>query len=126
MRILICCILYFFFVSAVTYAQDLQAYQKKTYVSTKGDSLPYRILFPENYDKAKKYPLVLFLHGAGERGSDNEKQLVHGGKLFLDSLNRKNFPAIVVFPQCPTGNYWGSVLVDRSQAPLALTFDYSF
>ena len=112
--------------TSILYAQDWSAYQRKMYISSKGDSLPYRILFPENYDPAKKYQLILFLHGAGERGNDNEKQLIHGSKLFLDSANRKNFPAIVVFPQCPTGNYWGSVLVDRKQTPLSLTFDYTF
>lgn len=107
-------------------AQDLSLYQAKIFISQKGDTLPYRILFPENYDRSKEYPLILFLHGAGERGRDNQKQLVHGSKLFLDSLNRKNFPAIVIFPQCPAGNYWASVLIDRSQAPLSLTFDYNY
>src|SRR5688572_25857120 len=82
-------------------AQDLSLYQKKEYKHSDGKVLPYRILYPENYDKSKKYPLVLFLHGAGERGKDNEKQLVHGSKLFLRDDIRKNFPAIVVFPQCP-------------------------
>ena len=48
-------------------------------------SLPYRILLPENYDAKKNYPLLLFLHGSGERGNDNELQLVHGSTLFLDS-----------------------------------------
>ena len=38
----------------------------------------YRLLKPDNYDDKQSYPLVLFLHGAGERGDDNEKQLVHG------------------------------------------------
>ncbi len=42
------------------------------------DTLPYRILLPLNYDASKKYPLILVLHGAGERGNDNEAQLVHG------------------------------------------------
>ena len=75
-------------------------YQKALYISG-GDTLPYRILFPENYDHKKKYPLVLFLHGAGERGNDNEKQLVHGASLFLKNENRIAFPCIVLVPQCP-------------------------
>lgn len=66
-------------------------------------------MLPENYDYKKKYPLVYFLHGRGESGNDNEKQLVHGGKLFASDSNRKNFPAIVVFPQCPENSYWSSV-----------------
>jgi len=71
--------------------------------------MPYRLLLPENYNPAKKYPLILFLHGAGERGSDNELQLVHGAKLFLRDSIRKNYPAIVVFPQCPASSYWSNV-----------------
>src|SRR5882672_10284744 len=106
-------------------AQDLSLYQKRVYVNEKKDTLRYRILFPENYDKTKKYPLVLFLHGAGERGRDNEKQLTHGAKLFLSSENRKNFPCIVVFPQCPAESFWSNVKIDRSKTPTAFDFDYS-
>jgi predicted peptidase len=106
-------------------SQDQSLFEKKLFVSSSNDSLPYRILFPKTYDKSKKYPLILFLHGAGERGNDNESQLVHGSKLFLDSANREKFPAIVIFPQCPLKDYWASVKVERSKTPLELTFDYS-
>jgi predicted peptidase len=67
------------------------------------------VLFPENYDKTKSYPLVLFLHGAGERGNDNEKQLVHGSTLFSNPQNRSKYPAIVLFPQCPVNGYWAPI-----------------
>lgn len=106
-------------------AQDLSLFQKQNFVSTTGQNLPYRMLYPENYDKNKKYPLVLFLHGAGERGTDNEKQLMHGSKLFTDSANRKAYPAIVIFPQCPEESYWSSVEVNRNTSPFTLQFDYS-
>ena len=43
----------------------------------------------------------------GESGSDNEKQLVHGSKLFLDSLHK--YPAVVIFPQCPETDYWSNI-----------------
>jgi predicted peptidase len=108
------------------FSQHHNLFQHKVFIGGKGDTLPYRILYPENYDSTKKYPLILFLHGAGERGNDNEKQLVHGSSLFLDSLNRHRFPSIVIFPQCPTDSYWASVLVDRTQSPLSLAFDYTF
>ena len=75
----------------------------------KEGKLLYKVLYPENYDESKSYPLLLFLHGAGERGNDNKKQLVHGSKMFLDAGNRQKFPAIVVFPQCPTEDYWANV-----------------
>jgi predicted peptidase len=106
-------------------SQDLSMYQKKEFTSSDGGKLLYRILLPEEYDRAKKYPLVLVLHGAGERGSDNEKQLMHGAKMFLDPGVRKKYPAIVVFPQCPETGYWSSVKIDRSQTPLQLDFDYT-
>jgi predicted peptidase len=100
-------------------------YQKKEYVFAEGKTLPYRILYPENYEKNKKYPLILFLHGAGERGNDNEKQLTHGARLFLKDENRKNFPAIIVFPQCPQESSWASVKVDRTVEPAKRAFDYT-
>ncbi len=105
-------------------AQDLSLYQKKEYTNMQGQILPYRILYPNHYDQTKKYPLVLFLHGAGERGNDNEKQLTHGAKLFLQEDVRTQFPAIVIFPQCPTEGFWGSVKVDRTKSPHAFEFNY--
>ena len=87
--------------------------------------MPYRILFPEHYDHRKKYPLLLFLHGAGERGKDNELQLTHGASLFLKGENRKRFPAFVVFPQCPRDTWWAAIDLDMNHIPLKLDFDYS-
>ncbi len=72
-----------------------------------GDTLNYRILYPYDFDEKKRYPLVLFLHGRGESGSDNETQLRNGGQLFLDSL--RQYPAVVIFPQCPKSEYWSSI-----------------
>ena len=86
-------------------AQPAEAFEKRELVY-RGDTLPYRILYPEHYDRSKKYPLVLFLHGAGERGTDNESQLKHGSFLFTSPENRAAYPAIVVFPQCPADGFW--------------------
>lgn len=91
-----------------TKAQDSSLFKKEVFVKGK-DSLMYRMLYPTQYDINKKYPVVLFLHGAGERGSDNEKQLVHGSKLFLDSTNRAKYPAFVIFPQCPENSFWAKM-----------------
>ncbi|APY09417.1 phospholipase [Winogradskyella sp. J14-2] len=88
------------------------------------DTLQYRIMYPENFSEEETYPVVLFLHGAGERGNDNKKQLVHGSKLFTDKTNRDSFPAIVIFPQCPKNDYWSKVDVDRSTKPIGLKFEY--
>ncbi len=89
-------------------AQDFSAFQSK-YHSHRGDTLPYRILYPEDYDPQGSYPVLFFLHGAGERGNDNEKQLTHGASLFLADSVRQNFQGIVVFPQCPTDAFWSNV-----------------
>lgn len=86
-------------------AQDFSAYKKELFIHGV-DTLRYRILYPENYKKEKPYPMVTFLHGAGERGSDNEHQLDLGAALFLNDTLRKQFPAIVIFPQCPTDSTW--------------------
>ena len=92
---------------AVT-AQTNSAYEKHWLVQGK-DSLPYRLLLPENYDASKKYPLVFFMHGAGERGNNNEAQLMHGAKLFMQADVRKQYPAIVVFPQCSRESFWAAI-----------------
>src|SRR5690606_5818762 len=51
-------------------AQDQSLYQEKSFVHNT-DTLNYRILYPADFATDKQYPLVLFLHGAGERGNDN-------------------------------------------------------
>ncbi|MBS1751731.1 MAG: prolyl oligopeptidase family serine peptidase [Bacteroidetes bacterium] len=70
------------------------------------DTLNCRILSPLHFSSEKKYPLIIVLHGSGERGNDNEAQLKWGSELFLDSAVREKYPAIVVFPQCPKDSSW--------------------
>ncbi len=90
------------------HAQDKSLYEKHWLING-ADTLPYRLLLPKNYDASKKYPLILFLHGSGERGNDNEAQLTHGWKLFLQDSLRDKYPAIVVFPQCSAKSFWATV-----------------
>lgn len=87
------------------FAQDSSIYEKKLFIS-KVDTMPYRLLLPENYDAHKKYPLILFLHGSGEKGNNNTTQLVHGGSLFVRDSIRKKYPAIVIIPQCDRKSNW--------------------
>lgn len=108
MRYIVLFLLYFCAAGLLS-AQDLSAYERRLYINADGDTLPYRILFPEGYATGKSFPLILVLHGAGERGNDNELQLVHGAKLFLQPEVRAKYPAIVVFPQCPKDQYWARV-----------------
>ena len=101
------------------YSQSYDLYEKRLLIEN-NDTLPYRLLLPEGYNDTKKYPLVIFLHGSGEKGNDNEKQLTHGTKLFLD--NRKDFPAIIVFPQCNANSYWSNVNIVGSGKDRAFEF----
>lgn len=103
-----CCLL----LSALLAQAQTEGYQKALYIEGK-DTLRYRILYPLDYKPGKKYPVVVFLHGSGERGMDNEKQLVHGSKLFADSANRKKYPAFVIFPQCPPTEGWSKMRAER-------------
>ena len=72
------------------------------YKNAQGDSLLYRQLYPDA-NRVRKYPLVIFLHGSGERGNDNEAQLKWGVNNFASDKNLMLYPAFVIAPQCPTG-----------------------
>ncbi len=97
---IVLCILYY-----SLQAQDTSLFQKKVFIRGK-DTLRYRVLFPENYRPGKAYPLLIFLHGSGERGHDNHAQLLHGGSVFTGATFRRQFPVIVLFPQCPSDSSW--------------------
>ena len=83
-------------------------YVEKSFTGATG-TIPYRMLSPVEAKPDVKYPLVIFLHGAGERGDNNSRQTHHGGSQFLNKDNREKFPAFVVFPQCPNGKRWVEV-----------------
>lgn len=72
-------------------------------------TLKYRLLKPAETNPNQTYPLVIFLHGAGERGDDNVAQLVHGMKDFLNPDRRKKYPCYVVAPQCASDKKWVEV-----------------
>jgi len=90
--------------------------EKRVYRNAQGESIPYRLLVPKGYDAAKKYPLVLFLHGAGERGDDNEAQLNNDEVLCLasDEVAAKH-PCFLVAPQCPAKAKWVEVPWDTKK-----------
>jgi predicted peptidase len=69
-------------------------------------NLDYLLFLPQDYGKEqdKKWPLMIFLHGAGERGSDVDKVKTHGPPKIVDQ--KKDFPFILVSPQCPEGQGW--------------------
>ena len=68
--------------------------------------LPYQLLQPRNIDSTKKYPLILYLHGAGSRGVDNKIPNTHIQSLLLADSNRTQYPCFVLVPQCPKAYRW--------------------
>ncbi|MCW9706520.1 prolyl oligopeptidase family serine peptidase [Fodinibius salsisoli] len=84
-------------------------FEAHVYKDANGNELNYRLLKPADYDSTKSYPLVLFLHGAGERGDDNYSQLKWGAAHFADPTFREEYPAFVVAPQVPKDSSWASL-----------------
>src|SRR6266446_6119918 len=64
--------------------------------------MPYRLLVPKDLKASTRYPLVLFFHGSGERGDDNQKQLQHGVRRFAAQASQTGYACFVLAPQCPT------------------------
>jgi len=82
------------------------AFQKETFAASNGLTLPYRIYVPEDYSEDYAYPVVIFFHGAGERGNDNEKQLNNVFPYFFNKKTSPFYHAIIIAPQCPENMQW--------------------
>ena len=81
--------------------QHSQVFEKSV---RKSLNCQYLLYLPENYDRKEEWPLMLFLHGAGERGDDLNLVKVHGPPKIVEK--KKDFPFIVVSPQCPEEQWW--------------------
>ncbi len=112
--------------SGIVFAQESKLENKFGSYSHSLDSttIPYRLFIPEQ--TGTKTPLVIALHGAGERGNDNKKHIeFHGlATVWVDSLNQKEHPCFVVAPQCPEGEKWvdinwGSEYYDFQNTPIS-------
>lgn len=75
-------------------------------VSSDGYTLPYRLYIPKNYDCGATYPLMLFLHGSGERGCDNTAQVTVALPHVFDDPTSPAYDSIIVAPQCPEDKQW--------------------
>ena len=95
----------FLVIAGSALVQDFVEYEKLIY-QTPEDTLPYRLLKPQEVKDNQRYPLVIFLHGSGERGNDNVINLKYIAPLFLQDKNRKEFPCYVLIPQCPANERW--------------------
>ena len=81
------------------------------------ETFRYLLLKPDEIEEGKTYPLVLFLHGAGERGDDNRKQTTHFPDLFQAQEFRSQFPCFLVVPQCRTDRRWTQTSWEQATAP---------
>lgn len=81
-------------------------YTKHQWKSDVYQNFQYVINLPKDYDPKKTYPLVFFLHGAGERGDDLDVAMAHG---FMKHVREsgKEYPFLFAAPQCPFNKYWG-------------------
>jgi predicted peptidase len=86
--------------------QDL--YEAGTFAARNEVNLPYRLMRPpaDPSNPDQRFPLVVFLHGAGERGNDNQAQLKHVLKEFARDDRRRDYPCFVLAPQCPQDDRW--------------------
>src|SRR4030066_1336392 len=88
--------------STLQSGQHPQIFEK---VITKTLNCQYLLFLPEGYEnKQQRWPMILFLHGAGERGNDLNLVKKHGLPKIIEQ--QKDFPFIVVSPQCPQGQWW--------------------
>nr|WP_317412987.1 discoidin domain-containing protein [uncultured Solibaculum sp.] len=102
-------------------------FQKRVYSNDQYEhDMPYRLYVPQNYDSTKSYPVVLFLHGAGERGTDNESILKanQGATVWAEPENQQNNECFVIAPQCPVNEQWvdtdwGKGAYDMDSVPIS-------
>ncbi len=103
-------LLVMFFVGAVMplvkAEEDFRQHYEARVFHRNGATLPYRLLRPLDTSPSQRVPMVVFLHGAGERGIDNDKQLVHGMADFASVDVRQKYPCFVIAPQCPEDDQW--------------------
>lgn len=81
-------------------------YTKHKWESDRYFDFGYVQYLPKDYDENKKYPLVFFLHGAGERGEDLDRAGIHGYMRYVKEEGAE-YPFIYIGPQCPYDKFWG-------------------
>lgn len=91
-------------ISADVLAEKL--FEAREYTAEDGTKLRYRIYIPSSYYEGANVPVVTFLHGAGERGSDNRAQLNEYVPELFSQGSSPYWDAIVICPQCPSGQQW--------------------
>lgn len=89
------------------YARDDTGFIRFT-TNADGETRPCVVFVPDQYDASRGWPLIVFLHGIGERGNDGWRQAEVGiGKAIR--WHSERFPALVVMPQCPPDTVWSAM-----------------
>lgn len=78
-------------------------------------TLPYRLLRPATVEEAQRFPLVVFLHGAGERGDDNTAQLKYFPTWMATEQARRDHPCFLLAPQCRSDKWWANFRRDPAE-----------
>lgn len=106
-------------------AVEVSDFQARSHKLSANKNMAYRLFIPKNYQASTRYPLVISLHGAGERGNDNTAQLKHDvSKMWADDSIQTKHPSFVLAPQCPADNKWVDVdwalgPYDQSKTPIS-------
>lgn len=102
--------------------------QRKQWLASNGMNMPYRLFVPPQYSQEVHYPLVVFLHGRGQRGNQNEAHmfntvgLFNGPNSIVAPNGQHHFPALVLVPQCSdrtTTEEWAHWLGNSPAQPFA-------
>lgn len=98
---------------------DIKIAKKTVTVPHTGLKLNYVEFLPESYaarvEAGEKLPLVIFLHGSGERGDDHDLLTLHGRPHY--ALAGKEYPFVMIAPQCPNGLFRGCQLESLNLLP---------
>jgi predicted peptidase len=99
-------------VSSVAFARKPETGFLDRTLALHGASYKYQVFVPEGWSSSKKWPVILFLHGAGERGTDGliPTEVGLGTAMRRD---RSRFPAIIVFPQCLKDRWWADPAMEE-------------
>lgn len=92
---------------------DKAGFFKGEWVKADHDGLPYQIFAPAKVEKDRPLPLVVFLHGIGERGNDGARQLNGLPRSFAADANFSVRPCIIIAPQCPADGFWSGPTAER-------------
>lgn len=101
-----------FLIASIAFVIEVRAeepFLARTYTNNAGATLPYRLLTPTNYNATRSYPVILYLHGAAGRGSDNLKPLDWGPRLIAEALKRGRHEFFLIVPQCSRSETWSNI-----------------